>query len=199
DYLKGDPVDGLSILISDESGNLRDTGGALKQAADLLRGSGHILVHNADVITDLDLNSLIESHINSNALATLAVRKRDSSRYLLVDGDEHLTGWHNTTTGEYLWVRGSVAPHHRMAFSGVYILSERVLDMLPEREKFGIIPFLLDMAASHKVMTHAHDYGIWTDLGRPADLQSMDRWLSGVEGKHWTDKYLAGWSPSLPV
>jgi NDP-sugar pyrophosphorylase family protein len=199
EYLGNEPLPNLRILISDESDLLRDTGGAIRHASALLRGSGPLLIHNADVITDLNLNEIISVHSNSSAFATLAVRTRPSSRYLLIDDRTSLVGWRNVSSGEFLWAGGREVACRQAAFSGVQVISDKLLDLMPAKEVFPIIPFLLQMAEHYTIRTYRHDYGLWTDLGRPDDLHRMEQWMAGEEGETWTHKYLDGWSPSYPA
>jgi MurNAc alpha-1-phosphate uridylyltransferase len=86
---------GVKTHISDESDRLMDTGGGIVKAARFLDGSDPFLVHNVDIITDIDLRLLYDSHKQSDALATLAVGKRESSRVFLFDSNMNLSGWQN--------------------------------------------------------------------------------------------------------
>ena len=98
DYLASHPVPGVKVRISDEREQLMDTGGGILHAENLL-GADRFLVHNVDIISDLDLEWL-DSSVRSDALATLAVSERKTSRYLLFDDDMRLKGWTNISTGE---------------------------------------------------------------------------------------------------
>ena len=98
-YLKGHPYEAV-IVVSDERDYLRDTGGGLKYAAPLLADSENILLHNVDILSDLDLKQLIAYHEKNESLATLAVRQRKTSRYFLFDEDMRLCGWRNSKTDE---------------------------------------------------------------------------------------------------
>ncbi len=92
---------GITLHISDESQALLDTGGGLLKAATLLWGEEPVLVHNVDILSNLDLVDLVRVHRERKSLATLAVRDRETQRYLLFDDDLRLTGWKNTSTGEF--------------------------------------------------------------------------------------------------
>ena len=91
---------GATIHISDERDRLLDTGGGIKKARPFLDGNEPFLVHNADIICDVDLAELYRHHRESNAEATLLVSERQTSRYLLLDDDNLLHGWINKSTGE---------------------------------------------------------------------------------------------------
>ncbi len=100
DFLKGLNRPGVKFIISDESNLLLDTGGGLKKAAHLLGGVGPVILHNADVLSDIKLGAMMRQHLSSGAIATLAVSRRTSTRYFLWDGSGRLNGWENRTTGE---------------------------------------------------------------------------------------------------
>lgn len=97
-FLRGCTELGLRIRVSRET-ELLDTGGGLKNAAPLLEGTGPFFLHNADVVSAVDLHRLREAHQTSGALATLSVRERVASRMLLFDSRDCLCGWERVDTG----------------------------------------------------------------------------------------------------
>ena len=99
-YLNQNKNFGLNITISDESDQLLDTGGGLKKVSGFFNEGGAFFVRNVDIISDLDLTRMMEYHLKTHSLATIAVRKRDTSRYFLFDQDYRLCGWTNLKTGE---------------------------------------------------------------------------------------------------
>jgi NDP-sugar pyrophosphorylase family protein len=99
-YLHDHPLPGVTLHISDESDELLDTGGGLMKAAPWLMGGEPVLVHNVDVISDLDIGALLAFHRKTGGVATLAVRERETRRYLLFDREMRLTGWMDRQTGE---------------------------------------------------------------------------------------------------
>ena len=90
DFLRAHDNFGTEIHISDERGMLLDTGGGIKKARPFLDGQEPFLVHNADILTDIDLAGLYRHHLESDAESTLLVSERKTSRYLLFDDDYHL-------------------------------------------------------------------------------------------------------------
>ena len=86
---------GIQIHISDERDYLLDTGGGIKHAAAFLQGNEPFLIHNVDILSDIDLRALYNHHIETNPLATLLVSKRNTSRYLLFNKENKLCGWRN--------------------------------------------------------------------------------------------------------
>jgi NDP-sugar pyrophosphorylase family protein len=74
---------GMKIHISHEKDLLLETGGGLLFAKEHFINESSFLVLNVDILTDLDIAALFENHKTNNALATLAVQKRNSSRLFL--------------------------------------------------------------------------------------------------------------------
>jgi NDP-sugar pyrophosphorylase family protein len=174
DYLKSNKNFGLRIEISWEE-ILLDTGGGLKKAAwffleDSARLDEPFLLHNVDVISNIDLRRMLQFHLENQALATLAVQSRETSRYLLFDNDDQLSGRRVGPDQEPEIVRPS-AHLNPLAFSGIHIISPRLLPMLTEEGIFSIIPSYLRLAAQgEKILAFRADDYYWRDLGRPSDL-----------------------------
>ncbi len=115
-FIKNLRYDDLRVTVSDESFKLLGTGGGIKKASGFFSGEEAFLAYNVDVISDLDIGKLYRKHIISGALATLAVRKRDTSRYLLVDDQNIMCGWCNVKTGERIISREKPEELTSMAF-----------------------------------------------------------------------------------
>jgi len=140
---------GIKISISDERDLLRETGGAIRHAAPLLAGSVRFLVHNVDILSDLDLQWFADKCSEGGEhFADLLVTDRQTARYLLFDNDMRLIGWTNVTTGE---VRSpypdlDAASCRKLAFSGIHSLSDGILPLMESwPEKFSIIDFYLSV------------------------------------------------------
>ena len=141
DYLASHSFE-ADIRISDETDFLLDTGGGLKFAEQLLNPADHILLHNVDILSDIDLNRLIINHIENEALATLAVKERPTSRYLIFDKKTmQLCGWENVKTGETLESRCTDNPV-KLAFSGIHVVSKAIFPMIPAGKKNLNDPFV---------------------------------------------------------
>jgi NDP-sugar pyrophosphorylase family protein len=169
-YLKSNQNFGLQIEISREDECLLDTGGGLKKAAyffQLAAGSEvPFFLHNVDVISDIDLGQMLKYHIDKQALATLAVQARESSRYLLFDNSLELCGRRTGKEGQEQIVRP--APHSQaLAFSGIHVISPRFLNMMTEKGAFSIIDSYLRVAeAGEKISGFRADEYYWRDLGK---------------------------------
>ena len=160
---------GSWVTISDECEEVLETGGGLKKAADHVTGDEPFVVMNVDVLTNLDLGKMIEQHKDSEAMATLAVMKRDSSRQLLFDEHMLLCGWTNTGTGEQKISR-EVLSMFPFAFSGVQVLSPAILDM-PFTGKFSMIDVYLHFAKTNLIKGFDHSGNIFIDVGKPESLE----------------------------
>lgn len=162
----------LSIVVSDESGELLETGGGLLKAAPLLRGAKGIVMVNVDILTDLNLPAMATAFEESDALALLAVRDRSTSRYLVWNEDWRLTGWINRNTGE---TRGTVHPNDfQRAFSGIHIIRPDMLDQIRNQGKFSIVDTYLDLAPDWKIQAYPHDQDRWLDVGKPEALRQAN-------------------------
>lgn len=124
----------MRIDISDERALLLETGGAVLYARRFLEGCGKFLIHNVDILSNCDI-PWFESQVKADALATLLVSERNTTRYLLFDPSTlRMVGWMNTDTGDYCVVSPDIVPAEcrALAFSGIHILSDRVLALMQE-------------------------------------------------------------------
>ena len=178
-YLKANTYFGMRIEISREE-ILLDTGGGLKKAAwffleDSASRDESFILHNVDVISTIDLVKMVEAHEANDALATLAVQKRESSRQLLFDEHLQLCGRRAGHDREPEIVRPSPRLEP-LAFSGIHVISPRLLPMLPEDGVFSIITSYLRLAArDEKIQAFRTDKYYWRDLGRIEDLQQAEQ------------------------
>ncbi|MBI1936714.1 MAG: nucleotidyltransferase family protein [Ignavibacteriales bacterium] len=168
---------GIEIKISDESGMLLDTGGGLKNAAWFFDDSQPFLVHNVDVLTNIDLRELYNFHLQTKSLATLAVQKRNSSRYFLFDEEKNLCGWQNIKTTETKITRDSIGKLEQFAFSGIHIADPAVLKMMPEEKVFSLVDFYLSIAKENRITYFAHSNSLFIDLGKKENLIEAKKYL----------------------
>ncbi len=172
EYLKRKNHFGIRVEISQED-VLLDTGGGLKKAAwFFLEGSSPapFIVHNVDVVSTIDLGAMLEFHQQSNALATLAVQERESSRYLLFDEQMQLCG-RRFVKEEKIEMVKSVQQPKEVAFSGIHVISPRLLEMLSEEGIFSIIESYLRLAGQgEKISGYRAEGAYWRDLGKPENI-----------------------------
>ncbi len=175
EYLQANGNFGMGIEISRED-VLLDTGGGLKKAGyffreDPARRDEPFILHNVDIVSTIDLRRMAEFHVAKQALATLAVQERDSSRCLLFDPQLQLCGRRAGRDQEPEMVRPAKRSQ-RFAFCGIHVISPRLLDMLEEDGVFPIIPSYLRLAGrGEKVLGFSADEYFWRDLGKPESLQ----------------------------
>lgn len=163
---------GIPILISDETGELLDTGGGLKKASPFLTGAKPIIIYNVDILSNLNLSEVVNSHLNSGALATLVVRKRETQRYLKFDEQKKLVGWVNKKSGENKIANpANFSNATEMAFSGIQILQAEIFQFFPEQQKFSIIDFYLELAKTQNIQGYFDESELWMDVGKPAELE----------------------------
>jgi len=175
-YIKTNDNFGMRIEISREE-ILLDTGGGLKKAAwfFLANGGEPFILHNVDVISTVDLGKMVDAHLRQQSLATLAVQERETSRYLLFDEDMELCGRRAGKGGDPEMARPSPRPQ-ALAFSGIHVISPRLLTQLTEDGAFSIIPSYLRLAAEgEKIRGLRVDEYYWRDLGKPEDLAQAEK------------------------
>lgn len=196
DYVKNNDSFGIELHLSDESRLLLDTGGGLLRAKAWLENSGPVMIQNADILTDCSLSDMMESHLQSAAMATLLVAQRTTQRYFMLSPDARLVGWTNIATGQY---RPAEAEMYRQdaqlrAFGGVHVIdSDHIFQQLekyntsllkanPEREvldgvaKFSITDFYIETSACNKFIGYQPESPYqWLDIGKAETLALANR------------------------
>lgn len=178
-YLRANSNFGMRIEISHEE-ILLDTGGGLKNAAHFFAGldgaaQAPFLLHNVDVMSTIDLRSMVRFHEERGALATVAVQDRKTSRYLLFDAEGQLCGRRKVSEeNDELVGQGPAA--QALAFSGIHVISPRIFAKMTEDGVFSIIDAYLRLAASgEKIVAFRADATYWRDLGRPESIAEAAR------------------------
>jgi NDP-sugar pyrophosphorylase family protein len=183
DHIKAAGNFGMHIEFSREE-VLLDTGGGLKKVAWFLGGNSSgadgneeesFILHNVDVISTIDLGRLVESHKRNNALATLAVQERKTSRYLLFDEHAQLCGRRFVKEEMTEIVRPS-QHMSELAFTGIHVISPRIFSLLTEEGVFSIVPAYLRLAAQgEKIQAFRADEYYWRDLGKPENIRQAEQ------------------------
>jgi NDP-sugar pyrophosphorylase family protein len=181
EYLNAHANFGMRIEISRED-VLLDTGGGLKKAAWFFLDDGDkrehpFILHNVDVISNIDLHSMLQAHTANNALATLAVQQRKSSRYLLFDGQLQLCGRCTGRTGSEKDEGARSSPGvQALAFSGIHAISPHIFETMTETGAFSIVDCYLRLArAGEKIQGFRADEFLWRDLGKPENIAKAER------------------------
>lgn len=168
DYVKTNQNFGMHIEISHED-VLLDTGGGLKKAGWFFQNDAEpFILHNVDVISTIDLERMLQSHKERQALATLAVQERKSSRYLLFNEEFQLCG---RKIGDDKQLCGTAAPGcgnlQPLAFSGIHIISPRLFPLMKEEGIFPIVDSYLRLAGEgEKILAFRADQYYWRDVGK---------------------------------
>lgn len=177
DFLEAHGNFGMRIEISREDDLLLDTGGGLRKAAWFFLQDGGatnepLLLHNVDVISTIELARMLQAHRDSNALATLAVQRRETSRQLLFDEHNQLCGRQTGQSAPEM-VRDA-ARTMPSAFSGIHVISPKLLNMLDEEGAFSIITAYLRLAGQgQKIVAFPADEYYWRDLGKPEHIAQV--------------------------
>ncbi len=174
DFLNAQNNFNIKISISDESDLLLDTGGGLKKAASFFNDGKPFLVHNVDVLSNIDLGKLYQLHLQDNALATLACQERNSSRQFLVNSRNELCGWKNNKTGEVKICSESDTYLKPMAFCGIQVINPEFLNLITETGVYSIIDLYLKFSSNHAIKLHPFNEATWIDIGSPENLKRAD-------------------------
>ena len=181
DFLKEKNNFGIKIWISDETEELLDTGGGIKKASSLLNEP--FLVHNADILSNVDLKTLYDFHLASENDATLLVSPRKTVRYLLFDQTNRLCGWINKDTLQTKPEGFIYQPEEQKeyAFGGIHIISPSLFKYMEGwTGKFSIMDFYLQTCPKAKLGGYAKEDLQLIDIGKPDTLAKAEEFLKNV-------------------
>jgi len=171
---------GSKILISDERDEVLETGGGLLKAAPLL-GNEPFLTINADVLTDLNLDALLQFHQQEKALISFGVTNRKSTRNILFDKQNRMQGWVNLATNEFRFPAESAYSAGTAlqeltpkAYSTVVVFSPEIFSLISRTGKFSLIDVYLDLAGTHKIMGFDHSGDRFIDVGKPESVAQAE-------------------------
>lgn len=183
DFIKSKNYFDIQIEFSDERDKLLDTGGAIKKASWFFDANESVLVHNADIISDVNLAAVYNNHIQSKALATLVVNERKTSRHLFFDQKNNLRGWINEKDGKIISSSDyNPLRHQKLAFFGIHILSRRAIsDMKDFPDKFSIIDFYLSLCDSNSVNAYIANGNYMVDVGKLTSLSKAEEFLKTLK------------------
>lgn len=175
EYLKANDNFGIQVEVSHEH-SLLDTGGGLKKAAwffleDPNRLDEPFILHNVDVLSTIDLGRMLEFHSDSKALATLAVQERDTATCLVFDEQlQLLRRWSQIDGGKEILRESEQS--QALAFTGIHVISPRLLQKITGKGKFSIIDAYLSLASRGcRIVAFRADEYSWRDVGNPESLR----------------------------
>ncbi|MBN1924779.1 MAG: nucleotidyltransferase family protein [Prolixibacteraceae bacterium] len=168
---------GIDVTISDERDCLLDTGGGLLKAKGFFNDGNPFFAVNVDIISTVNLNDVMAFHNKTNALATLVVRNRQTTRYFMFDRSNQLTGWKNNMTGEEIISRDGFKNSVPLAFSGIQVISPAIFDMITEKGKFSLTPLYLRLAKENSIIGYEDRSPFWIDVGKPGKIQEAEKWI----------------------
>jgi NDP-sugar pyrophosphorylase family protein len=166
---------GVKLSVSNETEHLMDTGGALLHAREYFINEKDFLVHNVDVITNLDIRARVTAHRGSDALATLAVKKRPTSRSLLFDENGLLSGWRHNETGEESLIRETGAGLDDYGNSCVQVINKEFFTRFPENRALNLTNMYLELARDSQIRAFIHNEDYWYDVGRYENYLKADK------------------------
>ena len=166
----------VEIILSKEE-ELLNTGGGLKAAKKHFSLKRNILIHNVDIISDIDLKELCSQLENTNSLALLAVSKRASSRQLLFNQDKQLCGWRNLQSNKEIITRKE-ENIEEFAFSGVHIIRPEFFNYMPQEEIFSITDHYLTLSKTEPIKAYEHKDIMWYDLGKYEQIAQIESQLN---------------------
>ena len=173
DFLNSKNNFDITIHISDESNEILDTGGGIKNAAPFLEGSEPFMVHNVDVLSDIDLRAFYEFHKHHNPIASLAVKDKNSSRSLLFDNSWELSGWKNSLTGVSRIIKNDQYDLRSIGFCGLHVINPEIFSIMKEKGIFSIITTYMNLASEYKILGYPVENNLWIDIGSHEQLKKV--------------------------
>ncbi len=164
------------IEISDERDLLMDTGGGIVKATPLFKNSKAVLVHNVDIISNVNLYELSQQFLDSKDDAWLLTQDRETNRKLLFNTENQLIGWRNKAEGNFKWVYDNNETYQEMAFSGLHFFRSDLFANF-ECKPQSIIDLYLKLAKTNRIISKPIQPDYWFDLGKPEQLQTAECFL----------------------
>ncbi|MFQ5675538.1 MAG: NDP-sugar synthase, partial [bacterium] len=162
---------GIHIEFSHEE-VLLDTGGGLQKAAWFFDDGRPFFVHNVDIVSDIDLKKMYDFHLARNSLATLAVNRRETQRFLVFDQDLLLCGWKSLRVNKEAMSRKPSGTAHHLGFCGIQVISPAFLKKMTEEGVFSIITSYVRLAGEgEKIIAFRTDESSWRDVGKLDELR----------------------------
>lgn len=167
---------GSEVVISDETSEVLETGGGLMKAIPLFGDAENIIIMNVDILTNLNIDQMFQQHISTNALATLAVTNRTTSRYFIFNNESKLCGWMNTKTNELRCIKNfDEKIHTKLAFSGIHIINKKIFSLIKQQGKFSMVDVYLDLMKTNGIIAFNHSKDKFIDVGKPESITIAEK------------------------
>ena len=176
DFVKLHQFD-ADIEISDERDLLMDTGGGIVKATPFFKDSKAVLVHNVDIISNVNLGEMIQQFLESGDDAWLLTQDRETNRKLLFREDHQLIGWRNKAEGNFKWVYDSFGQYQEMPFSGLHFFRKNLFAGF-ECKPQSVIDLYLKLAKNDRILSKPIQPDYWFDLGKPEQLEAAENYLN---------------------
>jgi N-acetyl-alpha-D-muramate 1-phosphate uridylyltransferase len=175
------------LIISDERDLLLDTGGGLLKAKKYFFDDNSltkenlsttseddlILLHNVDILSDIDFMEMKKEFLNTNPIALLAVKNRQTKRYFVFNESNVLSGWTNIETNESIMTR-NCEKKQLFAFSGVHLVRRKIFDLIEQKGVFSIKDTYLQLSCNQIIKPFVHE-GKWLDVGRIEAIEKAEK------------------------
>ena len=183
DYLRDNDNFGMDIRISDESDKLLETGGGIKKAWPLFDQKEPVLIHNVDILSNVDLKKFYQMEAETPLAARLLVSVRKTKRYLLFDDTMRLVGWTNIETGEVKSPYKDLDPkqYKMYAFSGIHMVAPSLFPLMEEEpDKFPIMDFYLRHCDKVRIEGYVKNDLKLMDVGKQETLKEAEQFLQNL-------------------
>jgi len=177
-YLQSHHCD-AEVYVSDERGQLMDTGGGIVQALPFFHNAEAVLVHNVDILSDIPLRDLYDKCCQSDDQAWLLTQDRDTTRKLLFDEHGLLIGWKNLKDNTHKWVNGKRNDYNELAFNGIHIFKPNIFAEF-NYQRYSIIDLYLLLAQRYRIRSVEIHPGFWFDIGKIEDFSHINEAIASL-------------------
>lgn len=168
---------GVQIFVSDERGLLMDTGGGIVQALPFFHDTDAVLIHNVDILSDVDLRGHYDRFMKSTDDAWLLTQDRQTTRKLLFNHENLLIGWKNSSDGSFKWVDQPSNEYKELAFSGIHIFRPSLFSCFGW-QRYSIIDLYLQQAKDHSIRSVEINPAFWFDIGKFDDFEKINTYFA---------------------
>ncbi len=173
DLLKNNNDFGSNITISDETNEVLETGGGLMQAKYFFTDDQPFVLLNVDILTNMNIDRMIEKHNSSKALASLCVSQRRTSRYFLFNEEDNLCGWRNVNV-KMETIVNPASTYFEKAFWGIHIISPQIFDLIKKEGKFSIVDAYMDLCKTNIIKAYNDVDSKFIDVGKPESIAEAE-------------------------